>query len=358
MTLLKALGQPIEQRRNIQSMMPMRLPKIYAKGVKKKPIDLSLSENPLGCSPLVIKTLRKITMKDISRYPNTEKLIKKISKRFKVTKEEIILGDGSEQLVKLIAQTFLQKNDIVLVQRGSFPLFNKECLLARAKVKFFQPDKLTDTNKTKMIFICNPNNPTGEVFDPIVIENIINRANNSIVVIDEAIGEFINNTFIPKAVKSNNCIILKTFSKAFGLAGLRIGFAIGSKSLIQKLANTQQAFPVSSLSCKLAEVAIDDKDFVDRTVKFITKERNFLLKELKKRGFIVSNSSTNNIFIQSKRAFIVINKLNRLGVSVVSGTDFPGIKMPGFRISIKDRKTNRLFLKKLDEITSRKRTKH
>jgi len=336
----------------------MILPKIYAKEVQKKPIDLSLSENPLGCSLLVAEMLRKITINDISRYPDTGKLIQKIAERFEIRKEEVVLGCGSEQLIKLICQTFLQKNDTALVQGGSFPLFTKECLLSRAKVKFFQPTKTTKIGRVKLIFICNPNNPTGEILDPSVIENIVRKASNSIVVIDEAIGEFMKDTFITKALKTKNCLVLRTFSKAFGLAGIRIGFATGSANLINKLDVVQQPFPVSEITCKLALSALDDELFINKTIKFIKKERLFLISELKRRKLCPSDSITNNIFVETPLADKLIPKLNRLGVSIVPASGFPGMKKPGFRICIKDEKTNRLFISQLDKALSCIRSKN
>lgn len=285
-------------------------------------------------------------------YPKTDILINEISKRFKVKPKEIILGCGSEQLIKLICQTFMQKNDTSLIQRGSFAMFTKECLLSKARIKFFQPGESIGFNNAKLIFICNPNNPTGEVINQGVIENIVKSAKNSIVVVDEANGEFINDTFIPKAVISNNCIVLKTFSKAFGLAGVRLGFAIGPTTLIQKLTAVQQSFPVSSIACKLAQAALSDNRFIEKTVGFIKKERAFLTIELRKRNLSVAKSVTNNLFILSPFADRIVSELDRLGVSVVSGSQFPGIKKSGFRITIKNKKTNRLFLSKLDEVLS------
>lgn len=336
----------------------MILPKIYAQEVQRKPIDLSLSENPLGCSPLVAKLMKNISINDVNRYPDTSRLVQKIAEKFGIKQSQILLGCGSEQLIKLICQTFLQKNDAALVQRGSFSLFTKECLLTRAKVKFFQPNKTTSIGNARLIFICNPNNPTGEILDPVIIDTIINQAVNSIVVIDEAIGEFIKETFIPKVIKKKNCIVLRTFSKAFGLAGLRVGFAIGNTNLIKKLRITQQPFPVSSIACKLALSALEDEVFINKTINFIKKERLFLISELNKRKLMTSDSITNNIFVETPFADKLIPKLNRLGMSIVPASGFPGMKRPGFRICIKNKRTNRLFISQLDKALSCIRSKN
>lgn len=325
--------------------------KVYAQEVLRKEIDLSLSENPLGCSPLVFKALKKMTMRDISQYPDVSSLIKKIAVFFKIKTENIAMGCGSEQLIKLISQIFLKPGDKVLIPQGSFPLFTKECLSRNVKIELAEPEKfLRSSGKIKLIFLCNPNNPTGEKLEIQVITKILKCFPTTIFVIDEANGEFMDNSMISTSVKSSNLIILKTFSKVFGLAGLRVGFAVGSNKIISKLNSNQQPFPVSSISVKLAEIALNDPVFIRKTIDFIRNERSFLIKELIKRKLNPSVSITNNIYIKTPRAKLLIKQLSKKGVSVIPGNSFPGIRDAGFRLSIKDRKTNIFFLKKLDEI--------
>lgn len=309
---------------------------------------MTLSENPLGCSPRVLDELKTIKPADISQYPDTTPLIRAISTKFKILPDQIILGNGSEQLIKLIAQIFLNKGDRVLVQKGSFPLFTRECLLAGSTVNFFEPGKALN-QKPKMIFVCNPNNPTGKILPLNIIKDISKKFSSSILIVDEANGEFLKQSAIKSINELPNCVILRTFSKALGLAGLRIGFAIGSINLMQTLNTSQQVFPVSAISCKLALSALRDQTFLKKTLKFVGKERSFLAKELVRRDLKVSNSVTSNLFIEIAKAKQIINLLKKNGVSVVDGSFFPAIDKPGFRISIRDKKTNRQFLKKLDE---------
>ncbi len=327
----------------------MNIPKIYAQNIKKQKIDLSLSENPLGCSPLVALTLKKLTIKDVSNYPSTDNLIAKISQKFKINSKNIIIGNGSEQLIKIICQAFVNKGTPVLVQRGSFGLFTRECLLVGGKVKFFTPEDLLKTTQTaKVIFLCNPNNPTGEVIANDLINKIIQTNPDTIVVIDEANGEFIKNSLLQQAVEKPNCIVIKTFSKVFGLAGVRIGFAVGGENLIKTISAFQQLFPVSAIANCLALTSLEDEEFVTKTIKFMNVERRFLTQELENRNLTVSKSVTNNLFIEISQTDKLVKKLNLLGVSVINGSFFPGMKKSGFRISIKKREINKQFLKRLD----------
>lgn len=328
----------------------MKLPKLYAQATSSGSIDLTLSVNPLGCSPRVLKALSAITMADISSYPKTSTFISLLAKRMNYDTSNIILGAGSEQLIKLIAQSILNKSDVVLVEKGSFGLFTKESLLKNATVKTVSLEEMISMPKPKIIFIANPKTPTGEVTDFKLLKKLISTMKTSFVVIDEANGEFLEKSLISDAVKAGNVITLRTFSKVIGLAGLRIGFAVGSKQVISQLSEFQQPFPVSQIAINLATTALKDKAFINNSKRFIDNERTFLTKELKKRNLKVSNSVTNNLFISTTSSSKLVVELAKRGVSVIDGSFFPGIETPGFRISLKDRKTNRLFLKKLDEV--------
>ncbi|MFH0749643.1 MAG: histidinol-phosphate transaminase [Candidatus Gottesmanbacteria bacterium] len=327
----------------------MNIPNVYASAVKKQQLDMTLSENPLGCSPRAMQALQQLTMKDIATYPDTSPLLAAAGKRFGVKPSCMLVGNGSEQLIKLAAQTFLKPESTALVQSGSFSVLSKECLLTDASVTLCDVNDLaTQTINPDVVFLCNPNNPTGEIIPKKTINRIIAAFPNAVIVIDEANAEFSGQTTIPVAIKKQNVLILRTCSKAFGLAGLRVGFLIGNPMLVKKLNIAQQVFPISSLSVTLASAAINDRDFAEKTIAFIKKERISMMSALKKRGFIVSQSVTNTLFVSTPRAKTLIAALNDNGVSVVANTFSPGLRTPGFRIALRDTKTNRMFLQKLD----------
>ncbi len=286
-------------------------------------------------------------MSDISVYPVTSELIAGLAALFKVNADNILLGCGSEQLIKLITQTFLKPDEIVSIEKGSFALFTKESLLALGKVVLRSLGNLTK-NKTKIIFVANPKTPTGEVIAQSTIRRLI-KTTPGVLVVDEANGEFIDKTAIPEAVQSQNTLVLRTFSKTFGLAGLRIAYVIGPTNLIEKLKEAQQPFPVTQIAVKLSLTALKDQSFVLKTRKFIAKERIFVRKELKKLGMKTTNSVTNNLFVICPKTEEVIGELRKRGVSVINGKFFPGMDRTGFRISLKNRKINQRFLKKLGQ---------
>lgn len=323
----------------------------YAQSVQKKRIDLTLSVNPLGCSPRVKTLLETLSIRTISDYPDSSRLVQNIAASFDIKPTSILLGNGSEQLIKLICQTFLRQSDTVFVENGSFFLFSKESMLKNAPVTFFSPDTLKMPDKPiRLLFLANPTTPGGVKRSNKKIGAILTTLKPAVAVIDEANGEFCDETFVRQLKKRTNVIILRTFSKAYGLAGLRIGFAIGNEKLIQILSQSQQPFPVSSISILAAETALTDTAFIEKTKRYIASERRQLTDGLVALGCTVSDSVTNNLYISCPRSADVVRTLASKNISVIDGSYFPGNILPGFRISIKDKRTNRIFLQTMQKI--------
>lgn len=322
----------------------MKFPKLYATDIEKKSIDLTLSENPLGCSPRVIQRLLSLKKEDISSYPDSRKLMQCLERKFNVKDSQIVLGSGTEQLIKLVIQTFISKNSLVCIQRGSFPLFLRESLIAKANTILINPLSPGSNKKPTIIILCSPNNPTGIELPTKLIISICKRFPKAIILLDEANADFSEITNIPRIRSQNNLIILRTLSKAFGLAGLRVGFAIGSTSLIQKIKKNQQPFPITNPSVEAAIAALEDINFLNKTKNFITKERNRVRNKICALGLKVSESVTNTLFISSPISKRIIRELSKQNVSVVPSSFFPGLKTPGFRIALRDVQTNSRFL--------------
>lgn len=311
---------------------------------------MTLSENPLGCSPRALQAAKRLTMQDIADYPDQTVIRTAAANRFAVSEQNVCIGTGSEQLIKLLAQTFLTTGDTALIQKDTFSLFTKECLLAGARVSSIDTQNLKQSDKKPgIVFLCSPNNPTGEPIPEVALQQIITLFPNAVIVIDEANAEFSEMTAIPQAIARQNLLVLRTCSKALGLAGLRIGFCIGGKRLISKLRQSQQAFPVAAPSLKIGVAALEDVQFLQKTLRFIKIERIQMSNALRTMGFSVSNSITNTLFVTNPNAAAIISQLEILGVSVIANSFFPGCTTPGFRIALRDRKTNGKFLIALDQ---------
>ncbi|OGE64745.1 histidinol-phosphate transaminase [Candidatus Daviesbacteria bacterium RIFCSPLOWO2_02_FULL_36_7] len=338
--------------------------KLYAFG-EKLPIDLSLSENPLGCSPKVIMALKDVSPKDFFDYPDpdSQDLKNTLSKMFQINSEDIFVANGSEAIIKLLPQAILKPNDEVIIPKLTFPMFEKAVQLVGGKVVFSEMTADFDINladirkritkNTKLIFLCNPNNPTGKIIPKDKILEFA-RSINILVVVDEANIEFGGDTVIRESQDINNLIVLRTFSKGFGLAGLRIGFCVAKPSVVERLKQIGQPFPVSSIAQKLAITALKDKKFMSKTKRFMKQEKEFLTRELENRGFKVIKSEANNLLVKINPIFEsstdFVRRLNSRGVSVVDGINFDGVGIKFVRISPRLRDTNIQLLKAIDEI--------
>ena len=336
----------------------LQLPKLYAQDIDKLTIDVTLSENPLGCSPAVSEALSRLSPSDLVQYPDLSPLRSALAAQYAVSPDVVVIGTGTEQLIKLIAQTFLCRGKRAFVQNGSFVVFTKECKLAGAFVRGVDPSDIRriPTN-ADLIILCTPNNPTGEIIPLDQIMKILTRVPSCPVIIDEANADFTDETMMPSVQTDERIIILRTFSKAFGLAGLRCGFAVGSTRFMKQVALAQQAFPISGVAVRLALAAMRDRDFVEKTRRFMRIERTFLRNELMKRNCIVSASVTNTLFVQVPQQKDIVQRLVQEGVSVVDGSFFPCITQQGFRIALRDKRTNRAFLRAFDSALSCKTNK-
>lgn len=343
---------------NILINMP-ETKKLYAFG-KKQRINLALSENPLGCSPLVTSFMKKGGM-NVSEYPDVTLSVLKgaIANMMGVNTDAVFISSGSEAIIGAVTK-IVQKGEVIIPSL-TFPMFEIVSQLANMKVVIspvnesleIQLDDIETkiTKNTKIIFLCNPNNPTGKLLRKEAIIELLQRC-NCLVVVDEANIEFGGESIIDEVNNFDNLVVLRTFSKGFGLAGLRVGFCAANKTVVRLLEKVSQPFPITTFTAKLAEIALMDEKFIEFTKSFMIQEREFLTRELEKRGFIVVASEANNLFIDvspfARNSTEFVAKLAAECVSVVDGASFG---MNTFiRVSPRLRETNVAFLEAVDTI--------
>jgi histidinol-phosphate aminotransferase len=319
---------------------------IYANTIKRQSIDMTLSENPLGCSPSAKKALQFIGTSMLSRYPDTTNLTTFIASKLKVTPQNILVDSGSEPIIKLFCQTMLNQKNGVCIQSGSFPVFFKEASLSQNQVVLRSPQQISLRSPIpeRVIFLNSPNNPTGELIPPKIVTNIIKNNPESVILLDQANLSPLSKSTIKLLDSSPNLIILRSCSKILGLAGIRVGFAVSNPTLIKKLRDSQVVFPVSSIACTIAIKALQDTRFVLMTKRYLKNERRIIEKRFDKLGLNYTQSVTQNMFISSPQANRLVKQLNKQGISVIPGSMFPGLSKPGFRISLRDKRTNRKFM--------------
>tara|TARA_B100001013_G_C24620329_1_gene446955 strand:+ start:126 stop:1223 length:1098 start_codon:yes stop_codon:yes gene_type:complete len=295
----------------------------------KKTIKLSSNEGALGSSPKVKKALKEFE-NQVFRYPDPEsnKLKKEISIKYKLNKNNIICGNGSDEILTIIAKIFSGPGDEILYSEYGFLMYPIAAELAGSKgikVKDISyRNSLTNfskaiTKKTKIIFIANPNNPTGTYVDKNELNKFIkNLPKKILLVIDAAYAEYvIKKDYSPgdDLVKNNNNVIMtRTFSKIYGLAGLRIGWAYCSKYIVDIFNRTRLPFNVNKVATEAAGVAIKDKNFYAKSVKHNNHYLNWLSKEITKLGLTPIPSVANFILVKfpNKGKFTAKNVNNYL----------------------------------------------
>jgi len=279
----------------------------------KKIIKLASNENPLGPSPLSTAAVKKYLGK-MELYPEgaSPALRKALAKKLGVQYERVIAGNGSDEIIRLLCLAFLEPSDNVVVSEYAFIRFSQLASLMGASVKKVpmknwrhdlgaMPDAV-DKN-TKMLFVANPNNPTGTYNTGREIKALLEKVPREvIIVLDEAYYEYaVENpdylATVPEFLdKYPNLVVLRTFSKVYGLAGYRVGYAVADPGIVALLDRIRMPFNVALPSQIAAEAALADNAFVRRSVGLMRTEKPFVLKNLKKCGLTPLPSAANFIF--------------------------------------------------------------
>ena len=261
----------------------------------KKIIKLSANESALGVSVRVKKVMSK---KDLNffRYPDgkSNELRRQISKKFRCDKEKIICGAGSDEVIQMLCQLFLKPKDDVIVPQFSFLMYRIYAKIAGANVIFAKEKKYKVsvseiikkiTKKTKIVFLANPNNPTGTYltkFELIELRKKLRK--NILLVVDDAYAEYMKNKDYKSGLdlfkNKDNVFILRTFSKIYGLSSLRVGWGYGSRRIINALDIIKPPFNVNGVAQKAAVESLKDNKFISQSIKhnifYATKLKNFL----------------------------------------------------------------------------------
>ena len=336
-------------------------------GKKIAKIKLSANESALGPSPKAVREYNKVS-KNFKRYPDPDgvSLRKILSKKFRLDPSRIILGSGSDQIFEIICRAFINKNDEVIVPRYSFIIYRMYSKISGAKViyakeKIFRAsvDNILScvTKKTKVVFLANPNNPTGTY---VVKKDLIRLRrklrSNILLVIDDAYFEYVNEKDYSSGLKlfsnSKNVVITRTFSKVYGLAGLRVGWGYSSKRIINVLNQLKPPFNVSRPALFAASAAVTDTTWLKKEVNHVNKWSKKMFEIFKKLKIETNKNSTNFLLINfnklnisSKKAF---QDLAKSGI-LLRKMDIYGIKN-SLRVTVGKSKENVKFISRLKKI--------
>ncbi|MBI4653416.1 MAG: histidinol-phosphate transaminase [Nitrospirae bacterium] len=296
-------------------------------------VKLASNENPLGPSPLALKAIRK-ALQGINRYPDGTCYYLKnaLSQRLNVNPDEILFGNGSNEIIELAVRTFLGPADEAIMAHPSFAVYSMIVQAGGGKnivvpLKDWRHDLgvMTScmTEKTKIIFIANPNNPTGTINTRAEMDAFMKRVPQDVlVIVDEAYYEYVTSPEYPESMRyfreGRDILILRTFSKIYGLAGLRIGYGIGRADLITDMNRVRQPFNVNSIAQQAALAALSDEKHIVKAKKINEKGKAYIYKGLKamKLNYIPTEANFIYIVLENGNAFELYEKLLNQGVIV------------------------------------------
>jgi len=364
------IPKPRKEIKNFQPYIPGRpLEEIKNKFGLKTVYKLASNENSLGCSKIAKDVLQNL-YNIFHRYPEGSSLMlrEKIAKKFNISSEEVIIGAGTDELIELLGKTYLSKEDNIVVSEHAFIRYKMAgelmgCKIISVPMKNFTHDLFSMAKKvnkkTKIVFIANPNNPTGtyNTKDELLwmIKYFLEKKFYPIIVLDEAYYEYAKVCDgYPESLSLRklypNIVILRTFSKVYGLAGLRVGFGISRKEIISDLDRVRPPFNVSVVAQYVATSVLDDEKHINKSVELVLREKEFLYRQLDKLNVEYIKSATNFVLINvyPKKGYDVFLKLLEKGVIVraMDEYDFPTY----IRVTIGIRKENLAFIKNFKQI--------
>ncbi len=326
---------------------------------------LASNENPIGTSPLALQAIRK-WMDRVRLYPDSGSyyLSQKLSARLGVDAENILVGPGSAVIAKWIARALLEEDDRVITSDKTFLIYKiavqeipAELLKVPARDYGYDLEGILSKvdSRTRIIFIANPNNPTGTHIEEGEFRAFMERVPDDVLVVyDEAYREYVESPAHPKGEKLlrdfPNLVVLRTFSKIYGLAGMRVGYALfGQREVKEAVWKVVPPFPVSLLAQKAAEAALDDLEFVKRSHEVNLKGKEYLYRELERLGLRYIPTQANFVFvIPPGDAREVVRGLFQRGIIVRHTRAFDAPE--GFRVTVGTEEENKAFVKTLEEV--------
>jgi len=332
--------------------------------LKGEIIKLASNENPLGPSPVAVKAIRA-ALKDAFLYPddNCFYLKKKLAARLKVTPDMIFAGNGSVEILPLLALAYLGPEDDAVASASAFIWFKIAVHIAAGKlVEVPMKDYTHDlaamrravTDKTRLLYIANPNNPTGTMVTRDEVEELFRTIpDNVLVVMDEAYFEYIDDPRYPESFnflrQGKNIIILRTFSKIYGLAGVRLGYGVASPETVASLAKLRISFNVNRLSQVAGLAALDDRAHIRKGRAVNEAGKKYLYDAYKRLGLFYLPTYANFVFVDfGRESQVVFEALQRKGIitRTIREYGFPN----ALRITIGTPDQNRRLVKALEEI--------
>lgn len=327
---------------------------------------MDCNENPLGPSPKVLSAMEQ-ELKQLNYYPerSCSLLRKEMAQRLKISDDMVIFSNGGDNCLFLMSCAFINAGEEIITADQTFIMYYKNAkimggnpVLVPLKKHKHDLDAMVKsiTSKTKLIYVCNPNNPHGTIVYKEELDAFLEKVpKHVIVVLDEAYCEFVTDERYPNGVnyikEGHNVIVLRTLSKLYGIAGLRVGYTLGRKELIEGLNKVREAFSVSRIAQAGALAALNDEAHKEKTLKTIKEGKAYLYAAFDEMGITYIPSHTNFIYLDVKRdSQFVFEFLLQQGVLIRPGNQLGSDTF--IRVTIGSMDENRKFITALKKLLS------
>jgi histidinol-phosphate aminotransferase len=350
------MAKRVRPREAVLQMAPYHPPT----GGRADKLRLDFNENTIGCSPKVIEFLKqRLEENRLAVYPEYVEAKRDLSAYFKVAENEMLLTNGTDEAIQVLINTYVDDEDEVIILRPSYAMYKFYAEVAgghvrqldyRAETLAFPLEELLETIQptTRAVLISNPNNPTGTSVKIEGIERILKRAANAAVLIDEAYYEFCGITALRHIADYPNLFVSRTFSKVYGMAGMRLGCVFSQAGNIEVMHKCQSPYSVNTLAALAACAAVQDSSFISRYVTEVLAARELVFVGLEKLGIPYFDSDGNFVLMKiGDRAIEVRDRLRDAGVLVRDRSyEIAGC----VRVTIGTRDQMRRFLAELERI--------
>jgi histidinol-phosphate aminotransferase len=326
---------------------------------------LASNENPLGSSPKALIALEK-ALHNLNLYPDGQSyyLRHALACRLDVEPEQVAMGNGADGVIMQTCLAYLDENSEAIVSQSSFPIYDMYTHVMRAKlVKTplnnygLDLDAMAGaiTDRTKLVFVCNPNNPTGTIVTASEVSAFMDKVPDRVLVIfDEAYYEFVDSAQYPNTLAyvregRTNVMVMRTFSKVYGLAGIRLGYGIADPDVLAPLNKVKEPFAVNLLAQAAGIAALEDEAFLKKSVEANHAGRVYLYNEFERLGLYFVRSHTNFVLVEvGPQAGAVVQMLLERGLIVRPCT---GYNLPEFlRITVGDQTQNARLIEALEQV--------
>jgi len=290
-------------------------------------VRLDFNENTSGCPPAARHALAKLSSKQIAMYPEYRKSTARLARHFGVRPEELLLTNGGDDALRVFFDTFVEPGTSILICEPTFPMYRYYAEIAGARVIALRYRRdmgfpleeviVALHRKPRVLFLANPNNPTGTQLGERALRRILQAATHTVVVLDEAYAGFSDFTAVPRIRRQPQLFVARTFSKVAGLAALRLGAVIACRESLSHLRRAMPPFPVNLAALVATEAAIDDGASMKRYVREVRRVRDWFASELQQLG-LRTFPSTGNFLLASfgPQGPAFFRRLERRGILV------------------------------------------